>query len=166
MKKIPYSVFLIGSLFITTLTLSAIAFLANLNIKPDGLNLELLIHGNVLQLLLVKEFWSQYPAFPAVNLLFLPPNAFILMALLLGSVIYLAYRQKYHPLIISAALLSTALIPYGFGLIALAKNERPENAGVWLAFMLVGMFYSALTCALFNGFQIAKRWSTPVLVKG
>jgi hypothetical protein len=165
MKKLPLTAFLIGSLFLSSIILTAIAFLTKLSIKPEGLNIDQLIHGELIQLLMLNEFWSRYPTLPTAQVLFLP-NAFILMALLLAAAIYfLAFRQKYHPLIVSTVLLLTALFPYAIGRLALASNQKPENAGVWLAFMLAGVLYATVASALFSAVQIAKNWSKPVLAK-
>jgi FtsH-binding integral membrane protein len=161
MKKLPLMAFLIGSIFIASITLNAISFLAKLAPKPEGLNIDPLIHGQLLQLLVVKEFWSHYPALPTAHLL-LSLNTLILMGLLLGFIFYyLAYRQKYQPLIVSTVLLLTALIPYGIGLLVLAKNGEPGNAGPWLAFMLIGVFYASTACALFSGIQMMRSWTMP-----
>lgn len=166
MKKAPYAAFLLGSLFIGSITLTAIAFLHQTpTIKPDGLDLDKLIHGQFLHLLMVKDFWSIYPALPSANLLFTPLNALIFMAILLGCEILWAYQRKVHPLVVNTILLLTALFPYGIGLAALVNNDRPENAGWWLAFMLVGVFYAAMTCALFSSIQIARKWPQLVLKK-
>ena len=156
MKKITFAVFLIGSIFITTLTLNAISFLSNLRTPPAGLNISQLIHGQFIQLLALKEYWANFPSLPSLSMLFLP-QALIVMVLLTGSVIYyLGYRQQTQPQITGAALLLTAMIPYGIGQLALLGNGKLENAGVWLAFMLAGVFYAASACALFSAYQIVK----------
>ncbi len=156
MKKILLTVLMVSSIFIATILLTCISFLAHLIVKPNGLILEKLVHGQVLQMLMVKEFWSQYPAIPSANLLFLP-SALILMGLLLGSILYLlAYRQKMHPLAVSAVVLLTAVIPYGMGRMILSRNAEAGNAGPWLAFMLVGALYASVACALFSGFEMIK----------
>jgi hypothetical protein len=51
--------------------------------------------------------------------------------------------------VVNAILLFIALFPYAIGLAALVNNDRPENAGWWLAFMLSGVFYAAMACAFF-----------------
>lgn len=164
MKKITFTLFLIGSLFITMLTLNAISFLSSLRTPPVGLNIDQLLHGQFLQLLALKEYWANFPNLPALSMLFLP-NALILMLLLIGSVIYyIGYRQQAQPQITSAALLLTAMIPYGFGQLVLLGNGKLENAGVWLAFMLTGIFYAASACALFSAYQILKD-RKPILAR-
>ena len=164
MKKVTFTLFLIGSIFITMLTLNAVSFLSNLRTPPAGLNISQLLHGQFLQLLALKEYWANFPNLPALSMLFLP-NALIVMLLLIGSVIYyLEYRQQAQPQITGAALLLTAMIPYGIGQLVLLGNGKLENAGVWLAFMLTGVFYAALSCALFSAYQILKN-RKPVLAK-
>jgi hypothetical protein len=161
MKKLHLATLFLGSILIASLTLTAVSFLSNLDGLPAGAGLEPLLRGQLLQLIRVKEFWALYPALPNATLLFLP-GAIILMGPLLGGVFYLmAYHGKYQPVFVSIALLLTAIFPYTIGLLALTGNHEPKNAGVWLAFMLLGVFYAAGACALFSAIQMIKKQSIP-----
>ncbi len=160
MKKLPFTAFLLGSILIAALSLNSISFLSRLSEMPNELNLDALIRGQLIQLLFVNEYWALFPTLPTLQFtLLLSPGALIVMGLLLGAIYYfMAYRRKYNPLIVSAALLAAVMIPYGLGWMALANNNgQPGKAGPWLAFMLVGMFYAAAACALFSVRQLVKN---------
>jgi hypothetical protein len=157
MKKAPFAVFLLVSLLIGSLASTAIEFLHHVPvILPEGLDLEPLIHGQALQLLTVQAFWSIYPAIPPVNLLFTPLNALILMVIMLAGLGLWSLKRQVNPLVVNTILFFSALVPYAIGWAALLNNDRPENSGWWLAFMLVGVFYASLACAFFSSIQIAK----------
>ncbi len=157
MKKLPLIAFLTGSLLIASIATTAISLLSKLTIKPEGLDLDQLMHGQVLQLVLTKEFWSLYPSLPGIPLLF-SPNEFLLMGFISAGIIYfLAYRRKTDPAMVCFGLLLTGILPYGLGLIALATNAKPEEAGPWISFMLAGVLYSAMASALFSSIKLWKN---------
>jgi hypothetical protein len=40
---------------------------------------------------------------------------------------------------------------------ALSKNAQPANAELWLAFMLVAVFYGAIACSLYSFIQLLRK---------
>lgn len=147
----------LASLFIGSLTLTAIAFLHHIPVTPPvGLDLQALIRGQALQLLGNQSFWSIYPAMPPVNLLISPLNALIFVAIMLAGLGLWSLRRQVNPLLVNTILFLSVLIPYAIGWAALGTNNRPENAGWWLAFMLVGVFYISLASSVFSSVQLAK----------
>ena len=147
----------LASVFVGSLTLTAIAFLHHIPvILPVGLDLQALIRGQALQLLGSQSFWSIYPAIPTINLLITPLNALIFMAITLAGLGYWSLRRQINPLVVNTILFLSALIPYAIGSAALGSNDRPEKAGWWLAFMLVGVFYASLASSVFSSVQLAK----------
>jgi FtsH-binding integral membrane protein len=134
---------------------------------PSGLNFDNLMHGQVFELLMTREFWSHYPALPNLQLLLLP-SALLVMGLLLASVyyFYLADQRKNQPLAASTVFLLTGFLPYGIGWMALAKNAQPANAGLWLAFMLVAVFYGAAACGLYSAIQLVRKPSSSLQTQG
>jgi hypothetical protein len=150
MKKLPVMVVLFDSLLIASIALTAISFLAKL-VTPDAdLQVHEIIQGNLLSVLTTPLFWAAYPSIPSLSLL-LNPSALLLIGLLVATVFYLLQtRLKASPLAVSAALILTALVPTIAGRLALSGNTDPATAGIWLAFMLSGVLYSATACALYN----------------
>ncbi|MEI6290213.1 MAG: hypothetical protein WCP19_07245 [Chloroflexota bacterium] len=149
MKKLPLNLLLFTSMFILSLSSTAIHQLSTLGSVSDTA-LTPILHGQLLPLFESAAFWAAYPALPAFSQLFLS-SALIVMLLLLGLTgYYLLILKKTDPAIAGLAFLLLGAIPALISLTALRGNQLPEIAGPWLAFMLTGILYSSTASTIYS----------------
>ena len=144
MKKNITITLLTTCLLAGSVLINSIDCLTNLS-GPGDLDLNRLIKGHIVQMFHSRSVWSNYPALvhPENWSIFINLKAIMITAPGFFCVGYFLGRKKKQSFItLSLACLSVGFIPYFLGLFALHNNTVPENAGPWIAIMLLGLLYS------------------------
>lgn len=159
MRRILSIVILVVSLFLITIILNVVNWLAG-DIEPvEGLDFDALGRGNVHQMVMTGHFWQTYPSVGPFHLLINATAFFFSSILVLSAFYFLALRKKRPLTHVSLACLASGLIPYLTGMFALAvwtDHFTAQNCGPWIAFMLIGMLYCWIASLAFTVLDIFK----------
>jgi hypothetical protein len=150
MRRISSITVLGVSLFVITLMFTGIAWLCSMEYVPEGMTEAQLSKGHIHLLFLSKEMWADYPSVPHNFSIFIHlPTLLSSGCLLLIVWFFLCHRKRHHIIRVGLACLGVGSIHYLAGILALCRNTEMNTCGVWIAFMLLGVLYSAIACFIF-----------------
>ncbi len=156
--KIKCALIFLISFFILVVVVTAVSNLMNLETVPIN-EFEKLIQGRIVHWFFQATFWETFPNFPSIHELqvLFNPLAMLITLPLLGFIIYLVrFRENIsfaHTAIVCQVV---AIVPWVFGMMVLNGNTAPDSAGPWLAVMLLGVFYTALTSGILALLELVK----------
>lgn len=138
---------LVVALFAILLALvaaTAVHILTALDDRSSAALIEPLTRGDLVPLLTSPFFWSAFPSLGfTAGWSSLGPA--ILIAAFGIALLIVARRHPDAPrAVLGLAALSSAVVPYAVGALALRGNADPGTAGVWLAWMVFGPLYASV----------------------
>ncbi len=167
MRKLIALIILLTAWLLATLDLTFVRFLSELD-NPISIDLDQLMHGNILHILATGAFWQIFPALPQPDrlMILVDVKSFLLTAPLFAAAAYfLACRRRTSFILMSLISLLTTLVPIITALVVLHGNNQPETCGPWVAVMLLGLLYCTGMAIFYAALEVfgLQRWDSQAL---
>lgn len=152
----PASILLVCSFLLLTALMTSIDLFGDLRPRND-IRLEEIRRGDLVRMFTGPTFWSRYPTCPAFGGM-MDPSSILTAFALAAPVLFVFKRCLGWPLHRAGfTIMALAAVPYSIGWLVLSTSGGLplERVGAWIAFMLVGPFYMALTAFLLAVYESA-----------